>query len=95
MVKPGPCSLDGGGGLSSRLSPRVIKSHPEADTKGIVLSWSQPQPPAENNWGGKPRPFVQHRVRSDGGWENAEYFSAKISHLLNLYIKGTLKPPLF
>lgn len=25
---------------------------------------------------------------SDGGWENAEYFSAKISHLLNLYIKG-------
>lgn len=89
----------GGGAASSRLSHPlhgVIRSHPEADTKGIVQSWSQlpaPQPRTigEENQGH----LSSSECSSDSGWENAEYFSAKISHLLNLYIKGSPKALLF
>ena len=97
MVKPGALQRGWGWGPeSSRLSPRVIKSHPEADTKGIVLSWSQPLAPQPRTIGEENLGHLSStECGSDCGWENAEYFSAKISHLLNLYIKGTLKPPLF
>lgn len=92
----GPVAGRGKGPGSSRLSPRVIKSHPEADTKGIVLSWSQPLAPRPRTIGEENLGHLScSQCGSDGSWENAEYFSAKISHLLNLYIKGALKPPLF
>lgn len=64
-------------------------SHPEADTKGIVLSWSQHPAPQLRTIGEENQGHLSSsEYGSDGGWENAECFSAKISHLLNLYIKG-------
>ena len=58
MVKPGALRPE-----SSRLSPRVIKSHPEADTKGIVLSCSQPLAPQPRTIGEENLGHLSSRVR--------------------------------
>lgn len=74
----------------------MITSHPEADTKAIVLSWSQPRAPQPRTIGEENQGHLSSaECGSGGGWENAEYFSAKIRHLLNLYIKDNLKLLLF